>query len=325
MNYIGFGKTALKVSEFCLGTMSFGDRTDAAQADRVVRQAVDMGVNFFDTANAYNDGKSEEYLGHALAGVRDRVVVASKAGSLRDAGDGVNDQGSSRYHIMQAVETSLKRLDTDRIDIYMVHMPHPHMNLEETLHALDDLITQGKILYAGCSNFPAWLLCKSLWVSDVRKLTSFVCLQSVYNLIERGIEVEILPLCHAEGLAVMAYRPMAAGVLSGRYSPGSIPADYPHWESVQRFAAGIERLVEFAASRNMTPAQAALAWVKSHPAITCPIVGIESADQLESASQAFGWNMTQDERDELAGFFGAEMTEYQIGVHAKWRTSFDLL
>lgn len=324
MNYVNFGKTALKVSEFCIGTMSFGGRTDAGEAHRVVKRAFDMGVNFFDTANAYNDGKSEEYLGRALAGIRDKVVIATKVGSLRDTGDGVNDEGSSRYHIMRAVETSLRRLNTDRIDIYLVHMPHPQMNLDETLRALDDLTTQGKILYAGCSNFPAWLLCKSLWVSDIRRLTSFVCLQSVYNLIERGVEVEILPLCSAEGLAVMAYRPMCAGVLAGRYTPGNIPSDYPHGAWVERFSGGIERLARFAELRGLTPAQVALAWVRSHPAITCPIVGIERADELGRAQAALSWLMTPEERDELAGFFDAEMTEYQVGVHAKWRTSFEL-
>ncbi|MDO8587005.1 MAG: aldo/keto reductase [Armatimonadota bacterium] len=325
MRYVNFGKSALKVSEFCLGTMSFGAGTDAAEADRIVKCALDMGVNFFDTANAYHDGASEEYLGRAIAGLRDQVIIATKAGSLLDAGEGINDQGSSRYHIVGAVETSLRRLNTDRIDIYLVHMPHPGMNLEETLRALDDLMRQGKILYAGCSNFPAWLLCKSLWVSDVRKLTSFICLQSVYNLIERGVEVEILPLCHAEGLAVMSYRPMCAGVLSGRYSPGNIPEDYPNGAWVERFAGGIERLRQFAQNRGKTAAQAALAWVRSHPVVTCPIVGVERADELAGAIEAFDWHLTAAEREELAGYFGAEMTEHQIGVHAAWRTSYELI
>ena len=325
MRFVNFGKTVLKVSELCVGTMSFGDKTDAAEAERVVKQALGLGVNFFDTANAYNDGKSEEYLGRAVANVRDQVVITTKVGSPRDTGVGPNAEGSSRYHIMRAVETSLKRLNTDRIDLYLIHMPHPAMSLEETLRALDDLVREGKVVYAGCSNFPAWLLCKSLWVSDVRRLISFAALQSAYNLIERGIEVEILPLCRSEGLAVMAYRPMCAGILAGKYTPGAVPDSFPHRAWVERFGDALSKHAEFARSRGKTPLDCAIAWVRSHPAITCPIVGVEQAGELDDVVSAFDWDMSAPEREELAGYFGTEMIELQVGVHAGWRTSFDLL
>ena len=282
MKYVNLGKTALKVSKLCFGAMSFGYVNDEDESERLVKHALDLGVNFFDTAAAYTDGKSEEYLGRALAGVRDQVVISTKFSCRQEIGTGVNDKDSSRYHIVRAVETSLRRLGTDRIDLYIMHMPHHGMNLEETLAALDDLVHQGKVLYIGCSNFPAWLLCKSLWISDVNKLASFVVLQSAYNLIERGIEVETLPLCHANGIGVMAYRGLCRGILAGSYLDSGIESTNDKGMAwVQRFSGALKELESFAKSNSKTMAQAAIAWTVSHPVVTCPIVGPTREQELD--------------------------------------------
>ncbi len=326
MQYVNLGNAAVKVSQLCLGCMSFGHVTDEKEADRIVRHALDLGVNFFDTAASYTEGKSEQYLGRAIANVRDQVVISTKFGCRQEIGEGINDRDSSRYHVIQAVETSLKRLGTDRIDLYILHMPHRRMNLEETLMALDHLVQQGKVLYIGCSNLPAWLVCKSLWISDVMKLSSFVCIQSVYNLIERGIEVETLPLCHAEGLGVMAYRALCRGILAGRYLPSEIEAGNAKGrEWTEKFSAGLHKLENFAHAHGKTMAQAAIAWIITHPVVTCTIVGATRPQELDELVAALDWHLSVDDREELSSVFGTEMTEYDLGVHAPWRKAYDLL
>ena len=325
MNYINLGKSPLKVSKLCFGAMSFGYANDESESTQLVNRALDLGVNFFDTAAAYTDGKSEEYLGRALKNVRDQVVISTKFGCRQENGTGVNDRDSSRYHIIRAVETSLKRLGTDRIDLYIMHMPHNEMNLEETLSALDDLVHQGKVLYIGCSNFPAWLLCKSLWISDVKKLASFSVLQSVYNLIERGIEMEVLPLCHSEGVGVMAYRGLCRGILAGNYLDSGEEVNSKAESLTEQYACGLTKLEELAERHNKSMAQTAIAWTMSHPAITCPIVGATRVNELDELAEAVEWQMSPEEWCALSDAFGTEMVENQIGVHAAWRTSFELL
>ncbi len=326
MIYQNLGKSVLKVSKLCFGAMSFGYTTNCSDAELLVKRAMDLGVNFFDTAVAYTDGKSEEYLGKALKGVRDEVVISTKFGCRAEISDGVNDRDSSRYHIVRSIETSLKRLNTDRIDVYFIHMPHLRMNLDETLSALDMLVRQGKVLYIGCSNFPAWLTCKSLWVSDLRNLASFVCIQSVYNLIERGIEVETLPLCHAQGLGVMAYRGLCRGILAGNYlSSCNDACDAKAKDWLMRYSAGLEKLKMFSESHGRTCAQAALAWTLSHPSITCSIVGPTREEELDELVEATEWKLSSEERKELSDAFGTAMEENDLGVHSTWRTSYELL
>ena len=326
MKYTNLGKSPLMVSRLCFGTMSFGYANDAEESERLVKTALDLGVNFFDTAVAYTEGKSEEFLGKAVSGVRDQVVIATKFGCRQEIGEGINDRNSSRYHIRQAVESSLRRLRTDRIDVYIMHMPHAGMNLEETLLTLDDLVRQGKVLYIGCSNFPAWLLCKSLWISDSRRLHSFVVLQSVYNLIERGIEVEIMPLCKAEGVGIMAYRGLCRGVLAGRYFESGLPdADEKGERLARLYSDGTAFLRNFAEARGRTMAQAAVAWTLAQPAITCTVVGPTSVEEIEELARAVDWELGQDEVSDLRSAFPVPDTEHQIGVHAQWRTRFDLL
>jgi aryl-alcohol dehydrogenase-like predicted oxidoreductase len=286
---------------------------------------MDLGINFFDTAVAYTDGQSEEFLGRAVKRVRDQVILCTKFGSRQEIGTGINDRDSSRYHLVRALETSLRRLQTDYVDLYLLHMPHPGMNLEETLSALAGVVRQGKVLYVGCSNFPAWLLCKSLWISDVRGLCSFGTLQSAYNLIERGVELEILPLCHAEGIAFMAYRGLCRGILAGQYLESGGDADERALRLEHKHADGLQKLRDFAAATGRTAAQVAIAWLLAHPAVTCAVAGPTREEELEELSAAVDRELTADERDALSAAFPVMIEDDQIGVHAAWRTRLDLL
>jgi aryl-alcohol dehydrogenase (NADP+) len=221
MKYRRMGRTGLKVSEICLGTMIYGDQVEEARSLKIIRKALDSGVNFLDTADMYVEGKSEEIVGKALKGHRDSVVLATKVANR--TGPGPNDVGLSRKHIMKAIEDSLRRLKTDYIDIYYVHLPDYETPIEESLHALDDLVHQGKVRYIACSNFRAWQLCKALWVSDIQNLARFDCIQPPYNLITRDIEYELLPLCVGEGVGVCVYNPLSGGLLTGKHDPKKSP------------------------------------------------------------------------------------------------------
>src|SRR6266567_1996325 len=222
------GRTGLKVSEICLGTMTFGNQCDEPTSHAIMSKAFEHGVTFFDTADAYplgatieTVGRTEEYVGSWLKGRREQIVLATKF--FGKMGSGPNDQGGSRKHIMKAVEDSLRRLQTDYIDLYQMHFPDFETPLDETLSALDDLVRSGKVLYIGCSNYPAWLLCKALWTSDKLGLTRFDCVQPRYNILFRYIEAELLPLAVDQGIGIISYNPLAGGVLTGRYQPGQEP------------------------------------------------------------------------------------------------------
>ena len=221
MDYVNLGRTGLKVSRICLGCLTFGGQADEKESMRIVDTALDAGINFFDTANVYTETLSERFLAKALKGRRDQAVIATKVrGSM---GPGVNDSGLSRKHIMDAVEGSLMRLETDYIDLYQVHSWDADTPLEETLRALDDLVRQGKVRYIGCSNFTGWQLTKSLWISDVKGLARFETVQPRYNLLLRGIEEELLPACLSQGVGVIPYNPIAAGLLTGKHRRGQPP------------------------------------------------------------------------------------------------------
>jgi 1-deoxyxylulose-5-phosphate synthase len=327
MNYIHLGGTNVLVSPFCLGTMMFGGKTPVDESVRIIHRAVDEGINFIDTADVYNEGRSEEITGEALQGIRDKVVLASKVGMRMGAGP--NDTGISRYHIVRGVEASLKRLQTDRIDLYYIHWPIEAMNLEEMLRALDDLVRQGKILYTACSNFPAWLLCRSLWLSDVHNLAPMVAGQYPYNLIERGLEVEVLPLARAMKVGIVIYRPLSAGALTGKYLAG-MPEDARGQDDdrmatwTERYRKSIQKLVDFAEERGYTAADAAIAWVRSHAAVTAPIVGVSRMEQLEANLKALEWAMTPDERETLSGFFPTQVWEEAGGSFPMWRRAYTI-
>ncbi|GIW76552.1 MAG: aldo/keto reductase [Phycisphaerae bacterium] len=329
MEYVNLGSTGCKVSRFCLGTMMFGGKTDQEESIRITRTAVDAGVNFIDTADVYTETRCETILGEALEGIRDQVVLASKVGMK--VGEGPNDTGISRYHYVRAVEASLKRLRTDRIDVYYVHWPATRMNLEEMMRALDDLVRSGKILYPACSNFPAWLVMKSQWVADLRNCAPLVCGQYPYNLIERGIEVEILPMARSLNFGITIYRPIAIGVLTGKYLETTTPAGtraeqddrIDRW--MRKYGSGVRRLVEFARARGHTATAAANAWCLSTPGVTSVILGVSRLSQLQDNLRGFDLKLNPQERDELSSYFDTDVKEEAGGQFPTWRRRADIL
>jgi aryl-alcohol dehydrogenase-like predicted oxidoreductase len=325
---VPLGNTNLQVTPFCLGAMMFGGKTGRKDAIEIVHRAIDAGINFIDTADVYNGGRSETIVGEALQGLRDKVVLASKAGMT--VGEGANDTGLSRYHIARAAEASLKRLGTDRIDLYYVHWPVARLNVEEMARALEDLVAQGKILYPACSNFPAWLFTRTLWVQDVLGSTPLVAGQYPYNLIERGLEVEILPMAKALGLGIVTYRPLSAGTLTAKYLDG-VPqgsrgeGDERIGRWMEAYRSGIEQLKAFAEARGYSAADAAIAWVAAHPAVTSPLVGLSRLEQLAANLRAFEWEMTAEERAQISAFFPTEVWEEAGGKFPEWRRSFEIM
>jgi aryl-alcohol dehydrogenase-like predicted oxidoreductase len=304
LQYRSLGKTGIQVSSLCFGTMSFGGNADEEMSKAMFLRCREEGINFFDTANVYSDGKSEEILGRCMAGIRDEIVLTSKVCS--PTGQGVNDRGLSRRHIMLSVEQSLKRLGTDRLDLYFVHHFDSRTPMEETLRALDDLQQQGKILYPAVSNWAAWQIAKALGISAKEQLARFECIQPMYNIVKRQAEVEILPLAESEQIGVISYSPLAGGLLTGKYN-GSKPAsgrlvdvkmysirygDEQYYDVAGRFAA-------HAAERELHPASLAIAWVMSHPAMTAPIIGARNLEQLEPSLAALKVEMTPEWRKEI--------------------------
>lgn len=291
MEYRKVGRTGLKVSPVCLGTMTFGDQVCEADSIAMTHAAIDAGVNFIDTANMYAKGRSEEIVGKALKGRRDEVVLATKVGI--DTSPRPNEHGLSRKHIMRAVEDSLRRLDTDYIDLYYIHRPDYDTPIEETLRTLDDLVRYGKVRYLGCSNLRAFQISKALWTSDVRNLERFECLQTPYNILTRDIEYEVLPLCAAEGLGVCTYNPLAGGLLTGKHDPTRPPTpgtrfanDAQGKQYTDRYwnASNFEAVEAFralAAKHGRDMAQMALAFVLANPAVTSVIIGGTSQKHIE--------------------------------------------
>ncbi len=310
-----FGRTGLKVSEICLGTMTFGNQADEETSFAIMDRAVTVGVFFFDTADVYplgggldHVGRTEEIIGRWLRerGARERIVLATKCRGAM--GPGPNDQGLSRKHVVAACEASLRRLGTDYLDLYQVHHPDPATPIEETLRALDDLVHAGKVRYVGCSNYPAWRLAEALCASKEFGLARFESAQPRYNLLFRMIEDEILPLCRAQGLAVLAYNPLAGGMLTGRYrgarevQPGTRFGLERSGEMYQRrywndaaFGA-VERLGDFLAGRGKSLTQVALAWLLAQPGVTCAILGASRPEQLDDSLPGVELALDEEER-----------------------------
>ena len=290
MQYRFLGRTGVKISPLGLGGDNFGNPTSAADSNRIIQKAVESGINFIDTSNSYSAGESERIIGEALdsGGLRDRVVLATKV--HYPTGVGPNDSGNSRLHLMRACEDSLRRLRTDHIDLYQLHRPSPEIPIEETLGALTDLVRQGKVRYIGSSTAPAWKVMEGLAISELRGLARFVSEQPPYNLLDRRVENELVPLCQAKGLGILPWSPMAMGILAGRYSdPGSPPeqsrAALRGGIYAERVTArGIEvgtQFVRLAGEVGVTPAQLAILWVKDQPGVTAPLIGPRSLEQLE--------------------------------------------
>jgi len=287
--------------------MSFGGIADEKSSTAMFHRCREVGINFFDCANVYVGGRSEEILGKLIADCRDEIVLASKVGF--STGDDVNAKGLSRRHIAQSVEASLKRLRTDRLDLYFAHTFDPDIPIEETLRALDDLVHQGKILCPGVSNWAAWQIATALGISVREGLARFACIQPMYSLAKRQAEVEILPLAQAEGLGVMTYSPLGGGLLTGKYGVAERPKQGRLMENEmyqKRYGDPsnfeiAERLTAHAKEHGLYPATLAVAWVMSHPAVTAPIIGARDLDQLEASLGAIDVSMTPDWRDEISG------------------------
>lgn len=314
MEYRHLGRTGLKVSTICLGTMQFGWSTDEESAHRIMSNAVDLGCNFIDTADVYSKwvdgnpgGVAEQIIGNWLQQAdvrREDVIVATKVrGQMSDA---VTDQGLSRHHIMNAVEDSLRRLQTDYIDLYQVHYYDEHTPLEETLRAMDDLVRAGKVRYVGASNYPAWRLAKSLWVSDVHSLVRYETLQPHYNLVHRAeFERELQPLCLDQEIGVIPYSPLAAGFLTGKYRRDQELPESERAEGVQRrymnergFNA-VEQLEEVARAHDATIPQTTIAWVLANPAVDAAIIGANSVEQLTDTVKGAEISLSDEEKATL--------------------------
>ena len=306
MNYKFLGNSGVRVSSLCFGTMSFGGEADEATSAAMFHRCREVGINFFDCANGYAGGRSEEILGRLIADCRDEVIVTSKV--YFPVGEDVNARGASRLHIMQSIDASLRRMKTDHLDIYFIHRFDDYTPLEESLRALDDLVQNGKILYPAASNFAAWQVAKALGISARQGWARFECLQPMYNLVKRQAEVEILPMAQSEGLAVTTYSPLGGGLLTGKYTRANRPPDGRLVESKMYMARykddwiyeAAERFTEFARSHGYEPAGLAVAWVGSHPGVTAPIIGARNLNQLEGSLKALEIEITPELRAEIS-------------------------
>lgn len=307
MEYRSFGRTGVKVSSLCLGCMMFGGKTDAAESERIINRALDAGINFIDTANVYNAGRSEEVTGVALrkTGKRHSVVLATKVHGRM--GDDINAQGSSRRHIIEQCEASLRRLGTDYIDLYQMHRPRSDTPIDETLRALDDLVRAGKVRYIGSSTFAAWQLVESLWVAKELGLNRFVCEQPPYHLLDRRVERELLPMARTYGIATIPWSPLAGGLLTGKYNRSQPPPEDSRFAGASRNPMYQQRMTEqmwdaiegiepLAKARGATMSQFALAWVLDQPGVTSPIIGPRTMEQFEDNLGALAFKLTDDER-----------------------------
>ena len=287
MKHLPMGRTGVKVSAIGLGTNSFGGRAERETSIAILHRAIDAGINLIDTANVYAQTKSETIIGDGLKGRRHQVILATKGGLRVE--EGPNDAGSSRYHLMRELEGSLRRLQTDYVDLYQVHTWDAETPLEETLRTLDDMVRSGKVRYVGASNYAAWQLTKALWVSDRRNFVRYETVQPDYSLAERGVERELVPLCLDQGIGLIAYFPLAGGILTGKYRKGQEPpkgsraATQPQWArrlTNQRLALA-EDVTALATEARCTPAQLALAWLISRPAVCSAIAGATTVEQLD--------------------------------------------
>ena len=304
MKYNNLGSSGLKVSEICLGAMNYGDPVTETEATNIVKSAIDMGVNFFDTSDGYVGGVSEEILGKALKGDRQKVVVATKV--CGRTGPGANDIGLSRVHIMQAIDASLKRLQTDYVDLYYTHTPDYETPIEETLRTFDDLVHQGKVRYIGCSNFSTWQLCKARGICTLYDLAKFECVQPPYNLLTRDIEMELLPYCAEDNIGVCVYNPLAGEMLTGKHEFGKPPAEgrFTHrimgpgymerYWSDMNFKA-VDRFKQLAEEHGCSLIQFALAWILNNRTITSVLSGTTAVEQLQENISATEVKLSPEE------------------------------
>ncbi len=309
MQQRSLGRSGLRVSLVGLGCNNFGRRIDAAASRKVVHRALDLGITLFDTADVYRSeiGGSEEFLGQGLGPRRKDIVLATKVGMPMDAAG--RERGASRRHIMQAVEASLRRLNTDWIDLYQLHQPDPLTPIEETLRAFDDLVRQGKVRYLGCSNLKAWQVVEGRWTSRMLGLGHFVASQDEYSLLSRGPERELIPMLGAYGMGLLPYYPLASGLLSGKYRRNTpMPAGARLTAHAARYGgrfindanwAVVERLEAFCAARGHSLLELAFAWLAAQPCVSSVIAGATQPEQVVQNVQAAAWALTAEEKRDV--------------------------
>ncbi len=307
MEYRRLGNSGLQVSAVGLGTNNFGRRLEYEQSEIVIKASLDNGINFIDTANIYSMGESEEHIGRALVGNREAAVIATKGGGQMQ--QGLHGSGNSRKHITSEVEASLKRLQTDYIDLYQIHFPDNDTPIEETLRALDDLIRAGKILYIGSSNFAVWQEAEAAWTSRHLGLNNFVSTQPEYSLINRDVERELIPFAMKYNIGIIPYFPLAGGVLTGKYTQGQEPPEGTRMSTTpanfrgrfmnERTFAIADVATKFAEEHGHTTVELAIAWLLAQPQVTSVIAGATRPEQVEANAKAADWALTADEVTEL--------------------------
>jgi aryl-alcohol dehydrogenase-like predicted oxidoreductase len=301
VNYRQLGHSGLRVSVIGLGTNQFGGKVDQAGVNEIIDGALDLGINLIDTADVYTGSRSEETLGHALKGKWDKVVLATKVHGKM--GDGPNDYGASRYHIVNGAEASLRRLQSDHIDLYQIHRWDETTPIEETLRALDDLVRAGKVRYIGASNFMAWQLARANVLAEIKGWTTFVSIQPHYHMFERELEKEMIPYCNAHNVGILPYFPLAGGFLTGKYKRGeSAPAGSRGENSpyVQKYMTDanysiLEKLTTWAEERGHSMAELAHAWLLGQPQVSSVISGATKLSQVQSNAAAGDWSLSADE------------------------------
>jgi aryl-alcohol dehydrogenase-like predicted oxidoreductase len=312
MEYRRLGHSGLQVSVIGLGTNNFGPRIDYPAAERVLLQAVDTGINFIETSNTYGEGEAETFIGKALRGHRAQVLLATKVAS--NMGDGPNMHGGSRKHIIEQIELSLRRLQTDYLDLYQIHYYDPFTPLEETLRTMDSLVQQGKVRYVGCSNFAAWQVAEAMGTAKALGIEPLISVEPEYSMLKRAIEKELLPCCTRYNVGILPYFPLASGFLTGKYRRGQRP------EAGTRLAAQthrattlltpenfdvLEKLEAFAAARSRPLVELAFAWLLAHPQVSSVIAGATTPDQITANARAVDWHLSTAEMDELDGILQA--------------------
>ena len=311
MEYRRLGQTGLEVSTIGLGTNNFGGRIDFEATKKVLHQTMEEGINFLDCANTYGAGKSEEFIGQVLGKEhRQEMIIATKVGNGPMGGPppGPNQKGGTRHHIMTQVDLSLKRLDTDYIDLYYMHRWDPDTPIEETMRALDDLVHSGKVRYLGCSNYTAWQMVEAIWTAKAQNLYNYCCVQPEYSLVVRDVERELVPATKQYGMSLIPFFPLASGFLTGKYSQGEEPPEGTRFAGSPNMGnryfnddnwSLLGKLQSFAGERGHSVAELAFSWLLGNPVVPSVIAGATKPEQVTANAQAAGWQLSDDEMDEI--------------------------
>lgn len=311
MEYRRLGQTGLEVSTIGLGTNNFGGRIDFEATKKVLHQTMEEGINFLDCANTYGAGKSEEFIGQVLGKEhRQEMIIATKVGNGPMGGPppGPNQKGGTRHHIMTQVDLSLKRLDTDYIDLYYMHRWDPDTPIEETMRALDDLVHSGKVRYLGCSNYTAWQMVEAIWTAKAQNLYNYCCVQPEYSLVVRDVERELVPATKQYGMSLIPFFPLASGFLTGKYSQGEEPPEGTRFAGSPNMGnryfnddnwSLLGKLQSFAGERGHSVAELAFSWLLGNPVVPSVIAGATKPEQVTANAQAAGWQLSDDEMAEI--------------------------